>query len=85
MFTVNEARKAVKEFNEEIKKQNEAKANEIANKIGEEIKKRAEQGCESYTIKVSENEEVLKMLNNLIFQAGYPFVKDGNEIYIIKW
>jgi hypothetical protein len=85
MLMANEARKLVEKYNEEVKNQNKTKAYEVADKIGEEIQKRAEQGFETYTIKVSGvNEEVLKMLNDIIFQSGYIFEREEN-IFIIKW
>lgn len=85
MLTASKAREMVEKYNEEIKNQNKTKAYEIADKIGAEIQKRAEQGFETYTIKISGvNEEVLKMLNDIIFQSGYAFEREDN-IFIINW
>ena len=85
MMTANEARAMVENYNEEIKNQNKAKANEIADKIGKEIQKRAEQGFEIYTIKVSGvNKEVLNILGDIIFQAGYRIERE-DSVFVIEW
>ena len=83
VFTAEEAKARVAEFNAERERINQRRAEEIAEQIFDEIREKSANGLQCYTHSITEYDVKIKVMK-MLADAGYDVADDFSRMWI-KW